>query len=451
MRGAAPSARSPGARFGLTVLLGLLLAVPLFAVYLLVYDRQSQSETARGSITEGWGQPQRFAGPFLVIPFSQTVQSDGMEEGRSVRRLQRMERALFIAPTEVAFETTLDPEVRRRSIYRAVVYAAAMRATGSFRLPDLASLNIDPASVRMADAEIRFGISSAKGLGGSRPLVRVAGRVVPLIPGSALNATERSGFSGRTGPLPAGPIPFDIAFTMRGHDSLTLLPGAQDTRWRVSSRWPHPSFVGGFLPVARQVGASGFAAEWRIGNLALNRPTVSIDEQNSDAADQVTVALIDPVDLYAEVNRAVKYGFMFIGFTFLMLLMFDVIGGVPVAGVAYLLVGVGLILFFVLLLALAEIVGFTLAYLIAAAAIVALVSAYAAAVLGGWRRAGAVAGMLSGLYATLYVLLSLEAFALLIGALLMFAALAAVMYFTRNVDWRRVVRPGEDAASTPAA
>ena len=110
----------------------------------------------------------------------------------------------------------------------------------------------------------------------------------------------------------------------------------------------------------------------------------------------MTVALIDPVDLYSEVNRAVKYGFMFIGFTFLMLLMFDVIGGVPVAGVAYLLVGSGLILFFVLLLAFAEIIGFTPAYLIASGAIIGLVGCYAAAVLHSWRRAGAVAALLTG-------------------------------------------------------
>ncbi|WP_156679130.1 cell envelope integrity protein CreD [Sphingomonas profundi] len=431
--------RSPGYRFGLAVLLGLLLAIPLFAVYLLVYDRQSQSETARGSIVEGWGQPQQFAGPFLVIPFSQMVETEVQENGRTVKRAQSQDRALFVAPDQVRFETRLDPELRRRSIYQAVVYSAAMRASGSFRLPDLAASNIDPASLRMGEAEIRFGISSAKGLGGSRPQVRVGGRAIPLIPGSGLRSTDGSGFSGRLGAMPpGGPIAFDIAFTMRGHDSITLLPSAQDTRWQVASSWPHPSFVGGFLPVARHVDAHGFSAGWRIGNLALNRPVVSIDEQAGDTADRVTVALIDPVNLYSEVNRAVKYGFMFIGFTFLTLLMFDVIAGVPVSGVAYLLVGSGLILFFVLLLAFAEILGFTPAYVIASAAIVGLLACYSAAVLGSWRRAGAVAGLLAGLYAVLYVLLGLEAYSLLNGSLLLFAALAAVMYFTRGVDWGRI-------------
>ena len=147
------------------------------------------------------------------------------------------------------------------------------------------------------------------------------------------------------------------------------------------------------------------------------------------------INLIQPVDLYSQVNRATKYGFLFIGFTFLALLMFDVIGGVRVSAVEYLLMGAALVLFFVLLLAFAEVIGFTLAYILASAAIAGLNTAYSAAVLGSWRRAAFIGALLVGLYAVLYILLSLEAFSLLIGSLLLFAALAGVMYATRSIDW----------------
>ncbi len=147
------------------------------------------------------------------------------------------------------------------------------------------------------------------------------------------------------------------------------------------------------------------------------------------------VDLVSPVDLYDQVNRSVKYGFLFIGFTFAAFLLFDLIGGIRVAAVEYLLVGVGLILFFVLLLAFAEVIGFAAAYLVAAAAIIGLLAAYSAAVLGSWRRGGGLAALLAALYGVLYVLLSLEAYSLLIGSLLLFAALAAVMYLTRHIDW----------------
>jgi inner membrane protein len=141
----------------------------------------------------------------------------------------------------------------------------------------------------------------------------------------------------------------------------------------------------------------------------------------------------------------VKYGFLFIGFTFLAFLMFDVIAGVRVAAVEYLLVGAGLVLFFVMLLAFAEVIGFALAYVLAAAAIIGLLTSYSAAVLRSWRRGGYIAALLAALYGVLYVLLSLEAYSLLIGSLLLFAALAGVMYLTRNLDWSGLRREGEAA------
>jgi inner membrane protein len=225
-----------------------------------------------------------------------------------------------------------------------------------------------------------------------------------------------------------------------------------DTRWTVTSRWPHPSFQGGFLPAERRVDAAGFRATWRVGNLALGRALVAADapaaapvEVGGRSAEarpagdyEARVDLVTPVDLYSQVNRSVKYGFLFIGFTFMAFLLFDVIAGVRVAAPEYLLVGAGLILFFVLLLALAEVIGFTPAYLVAAAAIIGLLAAYSSAVLGSGRRGGLVAALLAGLYAVLYVLLSLEAYSLLIGALLLFAALAALMYLTRKIDWAGV-------------
>jgi inner membrane protein len=247
----------------------------------------------------------------------------------------------------------------------------------------------------------------------------------------------------------------DFAHDFRGNAALSLAPQAGDTRWSVHSSWPSPSFGGDFLPNGRNVSDKGFDANYRIGNLALGRSLVSTGEAGTaasapppsrDAAlvatpdatgtlQTASISLIQPVDLYSQVNRATKYGFLFIGFTFLALLMFDVIGGVRVSAVEYLLMGAALVLFFVLLLAFAEVIGFTPAYVLASAAIAGLNTAYSAAVLGSWRRAAFIGGLLIGLYAVLYILLSLEAYSLLIGSLLLFAALAGVMYATRRIDW----------------
>ena len=177
-----PSTRTPAYRLGIALLLGLLLSVPLFSVYLLVYDRQAQSTTAHESIVAGWGASQTLAGPFLRIPYHHAVEVSSTENGQAVTRSEMREDALYVAPADLGVQTRLDPQLRRRSIYAAVIYLAHVRARGSFLMPDLASLKIDPASLRLDEAEIAVAIGSAKGLAGSRPMVMVGGRPVALIP-----------------------------------------------------------------------------------------------------------------------------------------------------------------------------------------------------------------------------------------------------------------------------
>jgi inner membrane protein len=165
------------------------------------------------------------------------------------------------------------------------------------------------------------------------------------------------------------------------------------------------------------------------------------EEVISGTSRAVSVNLIEPVNLYAKVVRSVKYGFLFIGFTFLAFFLFDVVGSARVAAVEYLLTGAGLVLFFALLLAFAEVIGFTLAYVLASAAVIGLLTTYSAAVLRSWARARFIGALLVGLYALLFVLLNLEAWSLLIGSILLFVALGGVMYATRGVDWGSVSRP----------
>jgi inner membrane protein len=441
--------RTPGFKLFLTIVVGLLLTIPLFSIWLLVYDRQTQQEEATSSITAGWGGPQVMAGPVLVIPYRANATETVVQNGQSVTRTNQVTKELTIAPEVVELSTNLRPDVRKRSIYEAVVYDAAVSGKARFALPpDLARSGVDPAQMDLSRAELRFGLRDPRGLG-ANPRVAAGGRSLRMLPGSGSGGgrgffawLDASGIASQ-------PLVVDFAYDFRGNASLSLAPQAGDTHWTVKSSWPSPSFGGDFLPAERSVGANGFQATYRVGNLALGRsligtgdpgasnlaekvPTPAADASTrpaeSDAAQAASISLIQPVDLYSQVNRATKYGFLFIGFTFLALLMFDVIGGVSVSAVEYLLMGAALILFFVLLLAFAEVIGFTPAYVVASAAIAGLNTAYSAAVLASWRRASFIGGLLVALYAVLYILLSLEAYSLLIGALLLFAALAGVMY-----------------------
>jgi inner membrane protein len=449
--------RTPGFKLFLTIIVGLALTIPLFSVWLLVYDRQNQSQEATRSITEGWGGPQAMAGPVLAIPYRAAATETVVENGQSVTRTNQVLRELTLAPELVDLSTQVDPEVRKRSIYEAVVYGARVKGSARFAFPpDLARTGVDPATMDLTRAELRFGLSDPRGLG-ANPRVIADGQALRLQPGGGSSGgrgffawVDATGLSGK-------PIVVDFAYEFRGNASLSLAPQAGDTRWMVHSSWPSPSFGGDFLPGERRVGDKGFDATYQVGNLALGRSLVSTGDRgasnvvervpaprpgyvastpgDSDAVQAASISLIQPVDLYSQVNRATKYGFLFIGFTFLALLMFDVIGGVRVSAVEYLLMGAALVLFFVLLLAFAEVIGFTAAYVLASAAIAGLNTAYSAAVLRSWRRAGFIGALLIALYAVLYILLSLEAYSLLIGSLLLFGALGGVMYATRRIDW----------------
>jgi inner membrane protein len=451
------SERSPGFKLGLAIAVGFLLTIPLFSVYLLAYDRESQSREATNSITAGWGGAQTMGGPLLVIPYRTTATETLAQNGQSVTRTNEVTKELTLAPETVDLSTDIRPDVRKRSIYTAVVYNARVRGIARFAFPpDLARSGVDPAKMDMSRAELRFGLSDPRGLG-ANPRVAVDGHALRMLPGGGSSGGRGFFAWVDASGLQTQPLTIGFAYDFRGNAALSLAPQAGDTHWTAKSPWPSPSFGGDFLPEGHKVGSKGFDATYRIGNLALGRSLVSTGDPGAsnvvertpvrpadystatpagaDAVQTAQISLIQPVDLYSQVNRAVKYGFLFIGFTFLALLMFDVIGGVRVSAVEYLLMGAALVLFFVLLLAFAEVIGFTPAYVLASAAIAGLNTAYSAAVLGSWRRAGFIGALLVGLYAVLYILLSLEAFSLLIGSLLLFAALAGVMYATRRIDW----------------
>jgi inner membrane protein len=450
-------ARSPGFKLFIAAALALALAIPLLLTYALVYDRQEQSETAQTSISSGWGGAQVMAGPVLVIPYDAESVETVTENGKDVSRTVKVVKELYLAPERNHLTTRIKPQRLKKSIYESVLYDAENKGAAHFALPaDFERYGIPRAALRLGNAELRFGVSDARGLQADSK-VTVNGTALALQPGKGLAASNNSGFFTFLDWNGTDALDVTYAFAIRGSKALTLVPRGGETVWNTVSDWQSPSFQGDFLPVDRSVNDKGFTARHAITNLALGQALVMMDdprgpeidsggkiypsassarEAGSPALSQAaSIALIEPVDLYSQVDRSVKYGFLFIGFTFLAFLMFDVIAGARVAAAEYLLTGAGLVLFFVLLLAFSEVIGFTPAYLLAAAAITGLLTAYSAAVLKSWMRARIIGGLLAGLYATLYVLLNLEAYSLLIGSVLLFVALAVVMWATRAIDW----------------
>lgn len=459
------SERSPGMKLLFAVLVGFALMLPLVLVYALVWDRQDQSREAQNAINSGWGGAQVIAGPLVVIPYRTTEVQNEVVDGRTISRSVEIERNLYLSPLSNRATSAIKPQERRKSIYSSVLFEADVSGTARFALPaDLPRFGVRAEQLIWDRAEIRMGASDARGLTRGGKMV-ANGRALAVQPGKGPAATGGQGFFAFLPWNGEGELTIAYGFGLRGSRSLSLVPRGGQTEWSVRSTWQSPSFGGDFLPEERQISDDGFTASYLIDKLALGQAPIAREDMGPPVADSasyiaparstvaagpleavsgqslaVTVGLVQPVDLYSKVDRSVKYGFLFIGFTFLAFLLFDIVGGARVAAAEYLLTGAGLVLFFVLLLAFAEVIGFTFAYLLASLAIIGLLTAYSAAVLRSWRRARFIGALLVGLYALLFVLLNLEAWSLLIGSVLLFGALAGVMYVTRDIDWGSVAR-----------
>jgi inner membrane protein len=335
----------------------------------------------------------------------------------------------------------MNPQVRYRGIYEAVLYNGKLRIAGTFSRPDIRSLGIAPENMRWDEAYLAIGISDMKGI---KEAVKVDwnGGLIQASPGIASADVFCSGISARVALDPrAASFPFALDVDLNGSRELAFLPVGKETRVALSSNWPSPSFQGEFLPEKRSITKDGFAAEWKVLSMNRNYPQQWAGKSEKLAPSAFGVSLLLPLDEYQKTMRTTKYALMFIGLTFASLFVIEILGGRAIHPIQYLLVGTALMLFYALLLSLTEHLRFQHSYLVAAAGIVVLVSAYSWSVLASRLFAGVVATVVSVLYGFLYVLLQCEDYALLLGSVGLFAILGLFMYLTRKVDWYTVLKP----------
>ncbi|MEL7061998.1 MAG: cell envelope integrity protein CreD [Acidobacteriota bacterium] len=412
----------------------IVLSVPMLSIWALIQERSSRAQDARAEIGQTWGGAQVLAGPVLSVPAT-TVRTrpDGTEE----------QHILWydLLPDDLDIEATLDAESRRRGLFEAVVYTTAVDLEASFRATDLEELDAI-SGIDWTRAELRFGLGDLRGLT-QVPELTWDGR--PLEPES--RAAMRSAWPAElavTSPqlwsvLPRGDVRISGRFSLRGSGELKVLPLGRQTRADMRSAWTGPSFQGAFLPSERTIDASGFAASWEVPHFARSYPqrwsSEGVGMQHMVAASAFGVTLMDTTSVYRQVERSAKYAVLFIVLTFGVVFLFELLSGLSVHPVPYLLVGFALALFFLLLLALSEHVGYVVAYGVAASATVALLTAYGVAILRARRRALVLGGAVATLYGVLFVLVRLETYALLVGSLLLFGLLALGMWLTRDLDW----------------
>lgn len=425
----------------------LLLLIPLSMIRGLVHDRQAHRAEAIQRVAQGMAGPQRLAGPLRVVPWtaSRAVNATGAG-GRIEVREETVSGYLLQAPRQLRAGGQLVPEVRRVGLYDVPVFHWQADVQAMFA--PLPLPQVDGRSY--GTPYLVLGLGDVRGLVGT-PRLQVDGAEVALQAGTADLDGRLDGLHAPLAQVAAGASVLaatraGLRMDLAGTRSLDIVPVADDNTVQLQSGWPHPSFGGRFLPARREVGADGFHASWSVSSLASTaRPQLlealrpsspgSAGPAGADAWDSIRVSLVDPVDVHTQVDRATKYGVLFVILTFVGFALLELVRQLRIHPMQYLLVGLALAIFFLLLLGLSEHIAFRWAYVASAAACIGLQAVYVSGVLRSRWRAGVFAGLLTGLYGALYSLLVSEDNALLMGSLLLFGVLATVMVVTRRVDW----------------
>lgn len=459
--------RSAGLKLILICGLVLLMAIPAMFIGAISYERSTVANEVTRQVSQRYGGQQTVIGPILSVPYETTLSNGTVQTGHYI---------LYPDSGGADFaEVTV--EAKSQSLYKVPVYAAKGELTARFKDP----LNeLEKAGVTLKRAEARFliSISDVRGLkqdvflrgtdGQSsqfepaaeeaqpRPGVpAVYGQnsegirfiAKPAIPGRAHEALPRFGQWLSVSALPyftdSGDVSVSAELHLSGAQSLSIPPFAKSTNVSLVSNWPDPGFKGEFTPTEREISGDGFSANWSMPYLSrgIRGQGRAEDVLRGLTSNMVRVKFVSTDNPYQTVNRALKYSVLFIGLVFLAYFLFEVVVGTPVHPAQYILIGLAQAIFYLLLLAFAERIGFVPAFAIASALTIFVTAGYAGAVFGGrsyiWK-AGTVFAIVYGL---LFVLMRMEDFALMVGALASFTAIAATMYLTRDVDWYGTGKP----------
>jgi inner membrane protein len=416
-------------------LLILLLQIPIFKIRGIIKEREQTREEAVNEVTAKWGASQSLIGPTIVVPYvNRSLPADNRRQQPS---RSQVEYATFL-PELLKISGKIETDLRYRGIFEIPVYRMSLDLSGRFSRPDFSEWTIEPNDILWDRAYLSLRVADARAMT-KAPVVSWNKERLDFLPSAGESGGNQQGIHVKLSNCLNGEN-FDFSFPLELNGSIGAFfaPFGRDTEVHITSNWHSPSFQGTWLPVERSVNEGGFEATWNIPFLSRNYPQkwqFWSDLENAVSSSLFGVNMISPVDHYRMAERSVKYQILFLALTFATLWLFEVLIKIRIHPIQYLLTGAGMCLFYLLELSLAEHIGFVLAYTIASAAIVILITSYSAAVLKTARRAIVVGLVVTLLYIYLYVLLMIQDYALLVGSIGLFVVLATIMFLTRKVDW----------------
>ncbi|EPL6058317.1 cell envelope integrity protein CreD [Klebsiella pneumoniae] len=433
----------------ITTLIGciVLLSLPLMMVRELINERADYRSEVVDAIEQSTSGSQKLAGPLIAIPITETLTR--MENQKEVNYQRSW--VYYWLPESLAVAGKQTVESRRVGIYSGQVWHNALQIKASFDPLRLAALR--KTNIVLGQPRLVVSVGDARGIGAIHA-PEVNGNVLSVEPGLGISGDG----AGIHMPMPAlaeDNKPLEIAFSLdlNGTGEFSLVPLGRNSELQLTSNWPHPGFLGSFLPTQREVSAAGYRAHWQSSWFANDMGSYFKDDMEipwsrlpAFSADVMSLA-----DQYQLTDRATKYAILLIGLTFMAFFVFESLTRRPLHPMQYLLVGLSLVLFYLVLLALSEHIGFTAAWLAASLSGAVINGIYLQAVLRGWRNSLLFVAALLLLDGVMWFLLHSEDSALLLGTGVLALALSVLMFLTRRVDWYALSLPKGTVPPTPAA
>lgn len=427
------------------VVLGLLLLIPTSMVQYKVYERQGYLEEAKAAVARSWTGAQQLMTPVLVIPYRLHPLPKSGNAHQNEPSVYIKRKALL--PTKVHTEIDVANKRLFKGIYEVPVYNSDIKLNGLFSAEkvrqQIAAIKELPRFDSLGTPYLSLHVSDMRGID-QAPSLLVNTQPVTLEPGSQLRGLA-AGLHATLAELPEShdDLNFSLQLSLRGMGSLCLVLLADEASASMRSDWPHPEFTGASLPLEREISATGFTARWSSTRYSSNGATLLAHCLGRGQCDALLAAssgvnFIEPVDIYLQSERSLKYAMLFIGLSFITFFIFEHLKHVRIHPIQYAFVGLAIAVFYLLLISLAEHVAFYWAYSLSVFCCLALILFYVRYMLKSVISALLFSLMLLTLYGLLYVIVQAEDFALLMGALLVFGVLAVLMTVSRNIDWYRL-------------
>ena len=415
-------------------ILTLLLLIPTSMIRNLISERKERQHEAIEDISSKWGKEQVLTGPILTVPY-QTFETD--KDGNKINK--KTHNAFFL-PEALTVSGNITPNIRSRDIFKVVVYKSKLHFEGKFIAPDFLKIINKNYEILNNEAFFIFGISDMRGVNESIKF-KMNNNTLNCEGGTKIKEILNSGFTTANFNIltdTSGIYNFSFDISLNGSNNISFIPVGKETKVKLNSSWKSPSFDGAFLPDNRDINDNGFVADWKILQFNRNFPQNWTDNEIDFSSSAFGVSLLLPVDMYQKTDRSIKYAILFISLSFAVFFFVEILKKSKVHPIQYILIGLGLCLFYLLLLSLSEQINFGLAYLIASSGIIGLTVLYSKSIFKKNILSFLLAGILAFLYGFIYILLQMEDYALLMGSLGLFIVLAVLMYLSRKVNWYEI-------------